>query len=153
MISYFYFLKNLGEFNGTLSEFIKDTRFGAIKWHTHVRGWIKDSDLLKQRIIFIKYEDLKTKTEECLKNIYIYLGYDLSMDLVKQAVKESSIQKMKEQEDIICRYDVRRQYDNRYTGFNFVRQGEINNFSELLENDIEYINYNCKEMMQLFGYT
>jgi hypothetical protein len=150
MISYFYFLKNLGIYQNGISEFIRDNRYGAACWNRHVHGWVNQS-VLQQKIIFVRYEDLHTGPVQLLNNIVKYLGLNIQPEKIQEAVNASSFENMRNYEEMARIYDVRRGKSGKYNSFEFVRKGEIN-YQELSENDIEYVNTNCREMMQLFGY-
>ena len=151
MISYFYFLKNLGIYRDGISEFIRDDRYGVVCWDRHVYGWVNQSDL-QQKIIFIRYEDLHASPVNLLNDIVKYLGLKIQSEKIQEAVDASSFENMRNYEDMARKYDVRRGKSGKYNNFEFVRKGEIN-YQELSADDIDYINNNCKEMMQLFGYT
>lgn len=151
MISYFYFLKNLGLYQDEISEFIRDSTYGAACWNRHVYGWVNQS-VLQQKIIFIRYEDLHTDPVNSVRNILKYSGLKIQIEKIQEAVKASSFVNMRNYEEMARQYDIRRCKTGKYSSFEFVRKGEIN-YQELSEKDIEYINIICEKMMQLFGYN
>ena len=69
LVSYYHFQKNLNQYNGSLSSFIKeiDTPFGS--WANHVNEALKFKEKSPKRILFLSYDDLLDNLYENVERI------------------------------------------------------------------------------------
>lgn len=148
MISYFWFLKNLGEFQEGLSHLVRSPVYGIEAWCRHVKGWVEQTPA-STSIEFLRYEDLKKDAGGVLTRIYTLLGHQIPPDILEQALQLSSFENMKKLE----------QYYNyggdfRFPGLEFVRKGQSGAFTaELAARDLDFINQQAAPWLAMFGYS
>lgn len=132
MISYFYFLRDLGEYDKDISSFIRDTRYGIQAWVNHTQGWLEQTSPA-QRIHMFSYEDFKENTEKELRRLFNLLGYNLEEEIIKKALEKSNLENMKRLEKETISLSIKKHK------FKFVRKGTTSNRYELSEKDKDFI--------------
>ena len=98
LISYHKFLTQQNSYDGSLSYFIRDKKYGIKAWVDHIDSWwtIKSAAI---SIFFIKYEDIKNDPEKLLKDIFINnLGLDIETENFTKAIAKSNFKKLKKEE-------------------------------------------------------
>ncbi len=93
-----YFTNGRG-FDGYLESFLKGktSHFGS--WQGHVRSWL-DSPLAKNgNLLVIRYEDMRKSTEPTLLKVLEFLGVKTDPDVIRLAIANNSLEKMREKED------------------------------------------------------
>jgi len=148
MISYYHFATALGDFSGSLADFIRSPNFGIDAWCNHLQGWFEDSPVAL-RIYFMRYEDMKNDIFETMTAMYKMLGHQIPKEILTRAIELSSFSKMKESEEAWG-------YGGRPSGKNlkFMRKGKFGGFKDdLLAEDIEHINSRAAKFMNQFNYT
>jgi hypothetical protein len=147
MVSYYWFLRNLGEFNGDLSQLIHSPVYGIASWCRHVQGWVERSTV-GTSIDFLRYEDIKADPLKVLTRIYTLMGFSVPEEILQDAMHLSSLENMKRLES-----EYNYGGDFRFPGFKFVRKGETGGYkTELSENDINFINQQAATWLSLFHY-
>jgi hypothetical protein len=147
MVSYYHFMLSLGQFEGSISEFLRSKQYGIQAWCEHVSGWVEESPV-GLRISFIRYEDLKFDIFNTVKKMYILLGHQLDDEVLHEAINASSFDNMKLLEE---NYG----WGGRASGskLKFMRKGKSGGWSEELNlNDVEYIKKVAAKWMTYFGY-
>ena len=142
MISYYNFSKNLG-YEGDFAKFVKHKKYGIYAWKNHVDSWTNQP---KDPVIIhlLKYEDLIEDTFLEIKNIILNLGININDDIIKNAIKLSSIENMKYSEEFYRKYNPN--YKISFVG----KHGKISK-EELLTNEIKrYILKEAKEIIERF---
>ncbi len=148
MVSYYWFLKRLGGFNGNLSDFIHSSFFGISAWCRHVQSWVEKTPA-SVSIDFVRYEDIKANPEKVLTRLYKLLGYTIPEDILEQSISASSFENMKKLEEF---YNYGG--DMRFTNFKFMRKGKAGGYKfELSKKDITLINKTASQWMAVFRYT
>lgn len=147
MVSFYYFKKKLNQFEGDLSSFIRDKKFGIQSWINHTKSWLIKTESSKSlRLIF--YEDLKRDTGKELNKIFSLMGFTIDNDTIDTAVKSSSFEEMKKLE-----LQTRSYTEEKFKNFTFMRKGIIGSGKEeLSKNDLDYINEIAREMMKKLRY-
>jgi hypothetical protein len=148
MVSYYHFMKGIGQFSGSLSEMLRSREFGVHAWCKHVDGWFKQSSP-STRMWLIRYEDLKADPQKTVKALYEQIGYELSDDLLAQAIEASSFTNMK-------RLEAEYGYGGRELArnFKFMRKGAAGGWKDdLSADDVEFIGRVARTSMNAFGYT
>lgn len=149
MVSYYFYLQSQGRYDKTISEFVRDRRFGINKWIQHLDSWL-NKPTSSLRAYFIRYEDLKTKPSETLDSFYEMMGYKVPEKILHEAIGECSFDKMKENEELFRK--INPVYDKSFRG-SFVRKGKRNNYLNMLnESDIDYISQLTEKYLKLFNY-
>ncbi len=135
MVSYFHFNQKIGV-DVTLEEMIKENKgvYPAL-WYVHVRKWIENP--YNAEILYIKYEDLLQNTEEVLKKICDFVGFQRDMGLLKKVAEGSTIDKMRSRA---------RKYGGMAhpnwqgeKGKEFFRKGKIASFKEEMPENLQKI--------------
>lgn len=147
MVSYYHFAKNLNMFNGDISGFIHSKEFGIELWCHHIESWFSDI-IASQYINFIRYEDLKVDAGSILSHIYTLLGYELPESVLDHAVKNSTFDIMKKDEEYYSRLNLTLNPE-----FKFVRKGKAGSYKEeLTDDDIQFINNRAQKWIKIFEY-
>ena len=148
MLSYYYFMRGLSAFDGTVSEFIRSKIYGIESWVGHVEGWFEQSSP-SVAFLTVKYEDLKLSPETELSRVYSFLGYDLPENIVAKAVEQASFENMKKAEQKL-------NYGGRTIAkaFQFMRKGKASQgVVELGATDLQFINDKAGHLMEALGYS
>ena len=74
----------------------KEKRFGG--WGEHVRNWIEMTKSLDDRVLLLRYEDIKKHPQVILKNSLKFLGFKVSAQAIDLAVEKSSPENMRKGE-------------------------------------------------------
>lgn len=86
-------------FDGYLESFLKGTTTHFGSWQEHVRSWL-DSPLAKNgNLLVIRYEDMRKNTEETLAKMVQFLDVKVDRELIRKAIANNSLEKMREKED------------------------------------------------------
>ncbi len=132
-VSYFEYKKSeiKKEHITSLSEFIRDSKFGVDKWCNHVQEWISKADVV------IRYEDLKRNPVLTIQRVLQELGLcHIDEYIVVQAIERSSFDRMKNAE----REKGRVREDDFDTGYQFMRKGKMGEWKKRLDrDDVKYI--------------
>lgn len=145
ILSYYYHSTQRGNFQGTFPEFLMwQTPFGT--WADHVREWLEPH--LKQEIMVVKYEDLKSSPVKTLKRMTDFIGVNVSPERLKDAVEWSSFSKMKkiEKEKGLPHPGAENQ--------EFVRKGKVGGWiDEFSRADLEFfLESGAREMLERMEY-
>lgn len=114
-------------------QFILDSLSGRIyptSWQEHVNSWtgpgIEDKNL---ELKMIRYEDLVNNTTAVLKEILMFLKVNKTIEEIENAIKKSSIDKMKEKEKLGL-------WDTASAnGMVFIGQGKIDQWKQKLSDE------------------
>jgi hypothetical protein len=87
------------EFDKYLLLFLQGKVAGFGPWQDHVHAWL-DSPLAESaNLLVVKYEDLRQDTDAMLQKIVEFLGADVSPTVIRDAVRNNSLEKMRAKED------------------------------------------------------
>ena len=145
--AYFQAVKREGVFSGTISEFIRDKKFGALTIILFYSEWY-DQKHVPKKYIHISYEELHNNTRKVLSKVLNFMGESkIDENNIIQAIDYCSFNNLKKAE-----------LENRFNSFRLqtnttndpesfkVRRGKINGYIDYLsEKDITYINNLEKE--------
>ena len=108
---------------------MREKRRGIYAWVKHTESYLTKSF---RNIHFVRYEDLKKDTFQEIKKIVNKLNVNVSDKVIKEAIKESSLENMKKNE-ALTKSDFYKLYR---TDLKFVRKGKTQNFKmELSKED------------------
>ncbi|MCW5519197.1 sulfotransferase domain-containing protein [Aureitalea sp. L0-47] len=120
LVSYYFFQKDVYDFQGTFAEFYFHEGYGKIgSWDKHVKKALDYQINNPDNIIIIRYEDLINDTENTLINVLNFLGQKTTPKQLAWAIENSSfhkLQKMQSEEAIVI--------DDK--NVNFFRKGRSN---------------------------
>jgi len=143
MISYFYYLKNLNQYNKNFSSFIRDEKYGIKAWCKHTESWLNES-IPSQRLHIFFYEDFKQNPEKELKKMFNLMGFNTEHFILKEAVEKSNFSNMKILEKTTGSYSMK-----KYEKFTFVRKGEVTNGKELPGLDKKFIEEETEKITKM----
>lgn len=146
MVSYWIFLRELGQWTGSFEMFVRNRRYGIRAWREHVGGWMEKIDAAASFTV-LRYEDLLLNADAEIQRLYRFFGLPLSGDLVGEAVKRSRIENLREIES---------EYNSRHPtlgNMNFFRKGNLGGMREQVsEAALQYIEENAGDIMKKLGY-
>lgn len=122
-------------YEGSLSEFIRDQYFGAPVLRAFRGMW---SEILAQRqFLHVSYEQLHANTEDTLAGVLNYCGLPWTLSTVSSAVEASRFGRMKALEDSGAFPEP---WLKRRNGFPKVRIGAVGAYRALAAEDVGYLN-------------
>lgn len=68
-------------------------------WGDHTRGWLDSPPARDGRLLVVRYEDLRQKTEQALHEILDFLGVSSEPDRVEKAVADNRIDRLRQREE------------------------------------------------------
>lgn len=149
MVSYFHYLKGLKHISEetTMSELIRDDKYGIISWVKHSKSWYFNHNPEGQTFKIFRYEDFLKDTKLQLFHLMECLGIIMDNGSLEEAIKLSSKERMKESE-------------LKHTSLNlvnekmsFVRKGVASRGRELSEPDKKFIEDSSRDIARLLGYN
>ncbi len=72
---------------------------GYGSWQDHVASWTKSPLAGDGRLLVIKFEQMKARTEDVLAEILDFIGVNRDRTAIRQAIENNNLQRMKEKED------------------------------------------------------
>lgn len=104
MVSYYNYMSDQG-WNGSFIKFVKSKEHGIYAWKNHVNNWLLNTEIFYSNTIhLLKYEDLLRDTFTEIKSIFYNLGLNISDDIIKNAIYDSSLENMKKSEEFYRRH-------------------------------------------------
>jgi hypothetical protein len=100
-VSYFHHLvgiKQIADYlplNHYIPGFIQGKLDSFGTWEVHARGWLNAHKQHPDRVMIVKYEELKSETEQTLSNIASFLGIVAPIEKIQAAIKWSSPENMR----------------------------------------------------------
>ena len=148
LVSYYYFLKGLGRYSGSLSDFIRDPRLGIHAWNRHVEGWFGSLRPF-QYMHLMHYEDLREDPHSSIRKFYTSIGVDLDESLLAKAIEASSFEQMKASETAYR--DANPVFASKMSS-NLLRKGNTESYREdLSQDDISYIAIESEPIRNRYG--
>ena len=101
-VSFFHHSLRMGSYSGDLDSFCRDFVAGCIgdlgPWKCHVELALDRAEYQEGRVLLVRYEDLVADTEGQLLRIVAFLGVDVPLATVRQAVEHNAAARMREKE-------------------------------------------------------
>ena len=160
LISYYYHLTSRQkQFDGSLSEFIRDPSYGTNKVIFALNVWYQNKSRYSD-FLMIRYEDLHKRPHEELKKILRFLDLsDVSEATIKEAVNYASFENMRR---LVFNQEAKKSpFYSRIAPTNpddpesfKVRKGKVGGYQEYLTpEDLEYVNDRVRsKLLPVFGY-
>lgn len=126
LVSSWHFNRNLpNSSHRHLEDIDKYVLYYMKPWELHTKSYLDQN-----RFIHLKYEVLRSQTQDELEKIITYLGYPINADAMKKSVSFSSFDSIKK-----MGRNTSQQYGNAGEGFKgeFARKGVTGGFSEELK--------------------
>lgn len=96
LVSYYYFRKDIKRFDGDFRSFYFEDGVGKIgNWDKHVRQVLELHESDPNRVLIIRYEDLKDNTKYHFRKVLDFLGETISEDQLNFAVDSSDFSSLK----------------------------------------------------------
>jgi Sulfotransferase domain len=153
IVSYYYFIqeyfiKEQSQIhqNWTLSNFIRDKRYGVKAWLEHTKSWYSTGKV-GQIIKIFKYEDFLEFPEPTLYALMELLGISMSRTALEKTIELSSFESMKESEKNHFSTSIL-----KAKKIPFVRQGKAREGKDLLDIDKKFIEDETRSIAQMLGY-
>ena len=151
VLSEYAFLKALDYFRGDLDEYISTflftcgSAYGYGPWHQHVSSWLDSPIAGTDKLLLVRFEDLRKEPVPWFARMAEFLGVDVDQEKIRLAVENNSIQKMREKED---KEPVRASIGGR-----FVRDGAVRGWvSKLSQAQIRLIEEHAGGALLRLGY-
>lgn len=153
VVSYYYQLSSrMNEFEGSVSDFIKDDKHGIRSVCAFNTGWLKNAHGF-QGFYHMRYEDFVDDAEGRLHNFFKFIGKNKSGASIKKAVQRNQFDKMKKQE---ASGALARRFPKRFANDGIksdeamkVRKGKAGGYTDTLsKKDIVY----CDKVLKEYGY-
>ena len=145
---YFQATKRLSLFEGSLSEFIRDDRFGIAKIATFYDGWEKNKKFVND-YLDLSYEELHHTPEACLRSVLNFIGAnDFPEGIVREAVEYARFDNLRALEKA-NRFDTAKLRPGDPSDRNSfkVRRGKVGGYEDYLsDEDLQYIDNVLNEL-------
>lgn len=94
MDSYYRFLTKRERplFDDDFQSFIRNKKYGLMKWFEHTCSWLNHWDLI------IRYEELRKNTEEECRRILYFLGVEVDPEALSTIIERANIRKIADSE-------------------------------------------------------
>jgi hypothetical protein len=150
---YFHSQKRLKRFEGTISDFIRDDRYGARKIVTFLELWAANQSTPRSFQV-IRYEDMHRDPRSVLAAALAVLGVDgVDEALSRSAVEYASFPRMREMErKRVFTSDIMQPGDDGDDESFKVRRGVVHGYVDYLsDEDIRFVDGVIAEMGDPFG--
>jgi hypothetical protein len=155
----------LGLFVGDLDRFIKAFVRGRVNgygcWHNHVCSWLDAQAEGKLDLLVVRYEDMRRNPEGTLARIVEFIGAAASADRIEDAVRNNSLDRMREKEDWARKMPLdrgrkpplRSMRPNSPEGDRFVRNGSIGGWIDrLTPAQVQFLESHAGGALARLGY-
>ncbi len=148
MVSYYYYHRRIhADFNMSIDKFIINNKMRPGDWGVHVAGWLAHAE--SDRLLWVRYEDLKSDSHYWFRKIVDFCGLDVSEEELIRALENSSFENMRRQEDSFGYSKAKGDLS-----IPFMRQGKVGSGRDELNQElVEIIQKRYSELMSRLGYT
>lgn len=102
VISEYHLQKLLKLYDRTFQDFVSDFLTGQVNrygtWENHANSWLDAKDSAPDRILMIRFDDLRHETHAILDSILAFLGASASSTQIEQAIANNTTSKMRAKE-------------------------------------------------------
>src|ERR1700691_5741401 len=103
LLSEYAYVKSLGYFESDFEEFVIEFARGKVNgfgpWHRNVLSWLDSPIADTPNLMVVRFEDLRRNPEEMFTRITDFLDVRVDRQLIRQAVADNSLDKMREKEN------------------------------------------------------
>ena len=86
------------DFDQFLTRFLRGTVNPFGSWAAHVDSWMKAKDEGRAEILLLRFDELRREPEISLGKMMEFLAMPVGADLIRRAVSNNSVEKMRDQE-------------------------------------------------------
>lgn len=146
VVSYWHYRRLLSpRFSMSLDDYAQKWLDWPCDWGEHVRGWLG-----RRNVFVLRYEDLKKDTLSYIIKLLKFVKLDIDRKLIVEAVKKSSLDRMKEAER---RWGIKKLKGARKTNEMFIRKGKSGGWREELSKEVAWeLERRYKKLMNKLGY-
>ncbi len=124
---------------------------GMGTWPEHATSWLSSADNMPH--VFVRYEDLRAETEQCLADIIRLFGQEPEAGRLRAAVSSSDIEKARIHETSEKALGRTRFYGT-HDGSRFVGEGRMGQSLEMIGSDVESrFRDRFGPLIEKYGYT
>jgi hypothetical protein len=104
VVSEYGFERIRGRYTGEFNDFIESFLLGEANpfgsWQSQVEQWLASSLAKDDKLLLVRFEDLRSNTEETITRILEFLGVSrVEKEVIRNAIANNSVQRMREKED------------------------------------------------------
>jgi alcohol sulfotransferase len=139
--NYFHQAQQLKDYQGNLSNFVRDEKVGLAHLIRYLNSWTEN--ISQHPSLVLTYEDMQEDTLSVLKELPAFLGLPLEREALKQSIKNSSFKRMQNIER--TQGIPGHRYNTHNPKARRVREGKVGGYSKYLNpSDVEYIKAKCE---------
>jgi Sulfotransferase domain len=94
-------------FDGYIDTFLKGKIAHQGSWQNHVNSWLDSPLVGDDRLLLIRFEDMRRKTEAAVTSVLDFLGISCDKDKVITAIANNSLERMRAKEESVKRSGVK----------------------------------------------
>ena len=141
---------SLGWFKRGLDDYLECFVRGAVdgygSWQEHVSSWVNSSLARSGNLLVLRFEDLRRDPVEILSEICNFLAVEIEKDVIKRAIDNNSLERMREKE--------KRNPQRASRKGQFVRSGLVEGWrGTLSEEQVQTIERYAGEALSRLGYA
>jgi hypothetical protein len=140
------------DFEAFVMLFLRGRVNGYGSWQDHVASWLDSSLAADDRLLVVKFEEMKAHTEDTLSEILDFLGVSRDRMAIREAIANNNLQRMKEKEDLAPQTSAysRERADQK----RFIRSGSTGGWrARLTESQAQLIERRAGAGLVRMGYT
>jgi hypothetical protein len=151
----YYFGKN--GFDDYLLAFLKGRTMRYGSWQQHVQVWLESPLARSGNLLVVRFEDLRRNSEKDLQRIVEFLGAPANPDRIRAAIRNNTVEKMREKEDGSRKSQARKVFLQGTAAKNddrrFVRSGSVQGWrKKLTPPQLELIQRYAGNVLTRLGY-
>lgn len=147
--SYFHAKNRFKIYDDSISQFIRDDRYGIRKIANFTKIWFDNQNIPKD-FLFLHYEDIHENPLSCLQNVFNFIdeNHNIPLKVLENAVEFSSFKNMKKMETAGSVPSNTHFTDNVKDSESYkVRKGKVGGYVDYLSSeDIEFIDKVLQEI-------
>jgi len=127
---------------------------GYGSWKDHVASWVESPLAADGRLLVVKFEKMKTQTEDTLADILDFLSVSRDRAAIRQAIANNNLQRMKEKEDRSPQTSAYSRQSGNGEQKRFIRSGSTGGWrSRLTEPQVHMIERQAGSWLSRMGYS
>jgi len=146
---------DISDFDGYLEPWLKGATQtpGAGSWQDHVYSWLDSPLASNGDLLVIRFEDMRRNTEEALVRMVEFLGAPVDRAVIRDAISNNSVERMRAKEDASKKYDPQRMNRKSDEEHRFIRKGSVGGWRErLTDAQIKLIEQYAGPALARLGY-
>jgi hypothetical protein len=155
VFSEFAYQKARGWIADDFDRFLKEFVHGSVSkygsWSQHVQSWVRSPLAGQGNLLTIRFEDMRADTEKALTDIIAFLGVSVNPNIIREAIANNTVEKMKNKEDHNPQFNGSPANGN---GLRFVRSGSVGGWrGRLSEMQVELFSRQTGSTLEALGYS